>query len=274
MPSHHQSTTHGWPQPLVERLLDEGLAAAAATPVIGVSGLQGTGKSTLAAQLSQAGAARGLCVATLSIDDVYLDRPERERLAAEVHPLLATRGPPGTHDLALAADVLDGLRASATPPAIPRFDKLRDRRLPASAWTRLPARPDVVVFEGWFLGTPPEPPEALGPPVNALERDEDPDGRWRRYCNAALARYQPLWRRIDRLVFLAPPGFEVVPRWRMQQERALAAADPGARPMDEAALLRFVQHYERVSRQALRTLPALADRVIRIDVHREVREEE
>ena len=31
---------------------------------------------------------------------------------------------------------------------------------------------------------------------------------------------------------------------------------------------RFVQHYERVSRQALRTLPAIAERTIRLDAQR------
>src|SRR5690606_17806088 len=62
-----------------------------------------------------------------------------------------------------------------------------------------------------------------------------------------------------------PPGFEVVPEWRWQQEQALRAADPGARGMDRDALLRFVQHYERVSRQALRVLPARADVVVELD---------
>ena len=94
----------------------------------------------------------------------------------------------------------------------------------------------------------------------------DADGRWRRHCNAALARdYPALWRRIDRLLFLQPPGFEVVPEWRWQQEQALRASDPGARGMDRDALARFVQHYERVSRQALRVLPARADVVVELD---------
>ena len=38
--------------------------------------------------------------------------------------------------------------------------------------------------------------------------------------------------------------------------------------MARAQLDRFVQHYERVSRQALRTLPAIADTVVRLDAAR------
>src|SRR5690606_10913395 len=128
---------------------------------------------------------------------------ERKRLAHSVHPLLGTRGPPGTHDLALAVATLDALR-SGHATRLPRFDKLSDRRLPASHWP-IVEDADFIVFEGWFLGTPAQPETALHHPVNALERDDDSDGRWRRYCNAALADACPaLWQRIDRLLFLQP----------------------------------------------------------------------
>src|SRR5690606_23721565 len=133
--------------------------------------------------------------------------------------------------------------------------KLADERLPAGAWPTVDAV-DLVFFEGWFLGTPPQDAAALAAPINALERDADADGRWRRWCNAALGRdYPALWACIDRLLVLQAPSFDVVPEWRWQAEQALAAARPGAPAMDRAAIERFVQHYERTSRQALRTLP-------------------
>ena len=75
--------------------------------VYAIAGLQGCGKSTLATQVAALARERDLRVATLSIDDVYLGRRERQRLARNVHPLLVTRGPPGTHDLALACETLD-----------------------------------------------------------------------------------------------------------------------------------------------------------------------
>ena len=261
----HAAPPHGFGDALVERVLDDALAAGA--KVYGVSGLQGSGKSTLAAQLVAAAQARGLRALAVSIDDFYLDLPERQRLAREVHPLLATRGPPGTHDLALACATLDAL-AAGHEVAVPAFDKLADRRLPPAHWRRCGAV-DLVVFEGWCLGAPAEPEDALAMPLNALERDEDADGRWRRHVNVALVRdYPALWRRIDRLLFLQPPGFEIVPAWRWQQEQALQARDRSRACMTREQVVRFVQHYERVSRQALRTLPGIADAVVHLDAQR------
>ncbi len=261
-------TPTGFDASLVRAALDAARALPAATPVFAITGLQGSGKSTLAAQLVAAAEAEGLRAATLSIDDFYLTRAERERLAREVHPLLATRGPPGTHDLPLALATLDALR-EGRPTALPRFDKLADERLSETRWPRTAGRVDLVVFEGWFLKTPAEPDASLAAPLNALERDEDADGTWRRWCNAALASdYPALWQRIDALWFLRGPGFDVVPEWRWQQEQALQTAAPGRTGMRRSEVERFVQFYERTSRQALRSLPAIAERTLPLDRQR------
>lgn len=169
--------------------------------------------------------------------------------------------------MALAVRTLDALRAGE-PVALPRFDKLDDDRLPESSWERI-ERADLAIFEGWFLKTPPEDDAALVDPLNALEQNEDADGIWRRWCNTALARdYPALWARIDRLWFLQPPDFEVVPGWRWQQEQALQASDPARQVMNRAQVERFVMHYERTSRQALRALPAIADETVALDAMR------
>lgn len=264
----HASGSHGFADDLVTTMLERALGMRTGTPVFGISGLQGSGKSTLAAQMADAATRGGLRVAVLSLDDFYLPRAQRAQLAHDVHPLLATRGPPGTHDTALALRALDALR-SGTDIALPRFDKLADERLPESQWTRVAGQTNLVVFEGWFLGTPAEGAATLEEPVNALERDEDGDGRWRRWCNDALARdYPALWQRIDHLLFLQPPGFEIVPEWRWQQEQGLTSTDPSRTGMDRTQVERFVQHFERVSRQALRTLPAIADLALGLDTTR------
>lgn len=258
-------TAAGFDAPLVERVLADALAPG--VKVYGICGLQGTGKSTLAAQVAALARSRGLRMAVLSVDDFYLGRRERQRLARRVHPLLATRGPPGTHDTALACATLDALR-SGVPVALPRFDKLADTRIAPSRWRRVEAV-DRVLFEGWFLATPPQDAQELREPINAVERDEDPDSTWRRYCNEALAGdYPPLWSRIDRLLFLQPPGFETVPQWRWQQEQSLQSRRAGPYAMDRARVERFVQVFERVSRQALRTLPGIADWTLRLDAER------
>ena len=255
-------------------LVQQALAASAARAgrglrVFGICGLQGSGKSTLAAQLVAAARQAGLAAASVSLDDFYLTAAQRRRLARDVHPLLAIRGPPGTHDLDLALETFDALRRGHTPP-LPRFDKLGDDRLAPERWTRPSAPLDLLVFEGWCLGVPAEAEDAMREPLNPLEREEDPDGRWRRGCNTALARdYPPLWAQVDVLWFLQPPGFETVHAWRGEQDRALQAAHPGHTGMDDAALDRFIQHYERVSRQALRTMPGIADACVALDSERQ-----
>ncbi|UPG95657.1 kinase [Luteibacter aegosomatissinici] len=239
------------------------IAQAAQPFILGISGLQGSGKSTLGAGLIAAAGRRGWGAVTVSLDDVYLTHAERLALSDAVHPLLRTRGVPGTHDLPLLASTLDALGKASPerPVAVPRFEKGRDDRYDEALWPTEAEVPRLVVLEGWCLGVEPQDGAALVEPVNALERDEDPDGTWRRWVNAQLAGYLPLWRRIDALVVLAAPSWDVVARWRGEAEEPLRArGEP--RAMDTAALARFLQHYERLSRHALATLPAKADLLI------------
>jgi hypothetical protein len=58
--------------------------------VLGVSGAQGSGKTTFTGQLASCLAERGFAVATLSLDDFYLTQVERAALARDKHPLFAT----------------------------------------------------------------------------------------------------------------------------------------------------------------------------------------
>ena len=261
----HPPSSAGYAEPFVAAVLDDALARESRSYAI--AGLQGTGKSTLSAQVAALAAGRGLKAVVLSIDDFYLGRRERLALGREVHPLLATRGAPGSHDVALAIATIDALREGRAAK-LPRFDKIADRRLPPSKWP-LARGTDLVLFEGWFQKVPAQRDEELIAPLNALERDEDPDGTWRRWCNDALGRdYPPLWQRIDRMLFLEGPGFEIVPEWRWQQEVTLQQANPDRQAMTRPQVQRFVQFFERVSRQALRTLPAIADRHVRLDATR------
>ncbi|MDQ3286843.1 MAG: kinase [Pseudomonadota bacterium] len=259
------STARGYPPDFVEAVLEDALFHG--SRVYGIAGLQGTGKSTLAAQVIALARDSGLRAVALSIDDFYLGRRDRLQLGRTVHPLLTTRGPPGSHDMALACETLDNLR-DGIPTRLPQFDKISDRRLPKSRWP-LAGEVDLVVFEGWFLKTPPQTEEALNEPVNRLEREEDPDGVWRTYCNKALARdYAPLWIRLDRLLWLHGPGFEVVSGWRWQQEETLQALHPTRTTMSRAQVEHFVQFFERVSRQAWKHLPEIADVTRRVDAQR------
>lgn len=239
--------------------------------IIGLCGAQGSGKTTLAAALVERLALDGVTCATLSIDDLYLTRSQRVDLGRKVHPLLVTRGVPGTHDVRLGMRILASLAAGRTT-RLPRFDKSIDDRAPVEQWFEVTPPLDVLIFEGWCVGALPEPAHALTAPVNALEEREDPEGIWRRYVNDALAgSYQDLFAAIDRLVLLAAPSFGVVMTWRRQQEQLLRARVPGrAGIMDDAAIARFIQHFERITRHILRAMPTHADLVLQLDEKRRI----
>lgn len=263
LPDDYAATVDRWWRPLAEAIAAR-RKALGRNVLIGINGAQGTGKSTLCLFLELLlRREHGLSTATISLDDLYLTKAERQQLAAEVHPLFATRGVPGTHDIALGNAAIDALLAGSGPVPLPRFDKSHDDRAPRADWPVVTAPVDVVLIEGWFTGAAPADPLALAEPVNALERDEDADVRWRTFSNEALAvPYAALFDRLDLLIMLAPPGFEQVREWRELQEQKLR--ERTGRGMSAAEVSRFVDHYERLTRHMLATLPARADLVVRI----------
>ncbi|WP_430388075.1 kinase [Dyella sp. 20L07] len=259
---------------LAGHLLDQyaGRIARSRRPyLLGLSGLQGSGKSTLAREMKAQAEARGWPTEVLSLDDFYYSRSERELLAQQIHPLLRTRGVPGTHEIELLLSVLAALPQASEklPVTYPRFDKGRDTRMPPSKWPRVTRPPKLVILEGWAMGIRPQTLAALEEPINSLERDEDPEGTWRHWVNKQLRGYQPLWRKLDALIVLQAPNWEVVRKWRSEQEEdLLARRAPLA--MDAATMARFLAHFERLSRHALASLPELADTSVEYDDNRHV----
>jgi D-glycerate 3-kinase len=253
--------------PMVTRLLQE--RAERDIRIVGVNGAQGSGKSTLARLMKGAlEQAAGLNVAVLSIDDVYLTRAEREALASRVHPLLQTRGVPGTHDIGLLSACLEELRAlpGGAATKIPRFDKSNDDRLPEEYWQKVPGEVDLVILEGWCVGSTPQQARELVEPVNKLEETQDQSGIWRTYVNEQLqGAYANVFAKIDYLVFLQVPDFDSVYRWRLEQEEKLRSGENiGDSVMDEDEIAAFIQHYERLTRHNLASMPSQADVVLEL----------
>ena len=247
-------------------------------PIIGISGPQGSGKSTFTAFASAIlENAYKYRVASFSIDDFYYTRAERNQLSRKVHPLLITRGVPGTHDVSLALDVFKKLR-SAGPESItqiPVFDKAVDDRLPQNMWNTFKGRPDIILFEGWCVGARPEPAKELLNPVNDFERESDIDHTFRDYVNEKLgSEYTKWFSEIDFLVMLKVRSFDQVYQWRLLQEiklreKNLALGKKSLQIMSENELKFFISHYERTTRNMLSEMPSRANMVMHIgDDHR------
>ncbi len=255
-------------QPLLEQLcLLEGDRQQ--TLIVGINGAQGTGKSTLGDFLVTGVAEQaGLNAVSLSLDDLYLSKAGRERLAGQIHPLLKIRGVPGTHDLHLAELFFDQLFNQDEPSVqVPRFDKSVDDRQNKELWPWVDKPIDLLVLEGWCVGCLQQPDSALDEPLNALEREEDANGAWRKFVNRSLIEYQlKLWSRLDCLVMLQAPNFEQVYEWRSRQEEKLVQRTGTPTELSNAdAMQRFISHYERLTRWMLQEMPQRADWVFELD---------
>lgn len=242
------------------------------TQVVGVCGAQGSGKSTVCRLLGTVlGEAFDTPAVALSIDDMYETRERRAELAAQTHSLFATRGVPGTHDVALGLSTIEELGALQTGQtmALPTFDKATDTRLARHRWRRQRGPVATILFEGWCVGALAQSEAALMDPINILERNEDPDGVWRRAVNARLrGDYQQLFAPIDVLILLRVDGMHRVFQWRRLQEHKLARTAPAnadSRIMTDEQVDRFIMHYERLTRHILAEMPGRADIVFDLD---------
>lgn len=239
--------------------------------LLGINGAQGTGKSTLAAYLQWVLAVENdWCVVVLCIDDFYLPQQERQRLAEDIHPLMQTRGVPGTHDIQMLAHCVQqlGQLEQGNTLSIPRFDKALDERASEDTWPLISGPVDLIILEGWCVGSAPQSEEELLQPVNTLEQEQDASGIWRRYVNAQLGQhYADLFAKLDALIFLQAPNFDAVYRWRLEQEQKLAATSShsGSRIMNREQTALFVEHFERLSKANLQALPGTADAVVELD---------
>ena len=254
------------------------LAEASFRPIIvGLNGAQGSGKSTLSQYLKQMMPMQlGVDCHILSIDDFYLSKAKRKRLAASVHPLLAIRGVPGTHDVPRLLEALAGfMEPGVQSVTVPIFDKLKDDRIKKVQKIQKSAKPTVILFEGWCVGVPAQRQLALSVPASSFEFSNDNSGVWRSYVNERLgAEYVDVFKLLDRLSMLKPPCFEVVYDWRVDQEVRLVArrsqelTDASIRGMSVKEVGEFVENFRRLTCHAIEVLPDLADETWELQANR------
>ncbi len=271
LPDSYRGLIKEWFAPLSETIKTHQKSASRPL-IVGINGAQGSGKSTLAACLQFLLEQQGLHAVSLSLDDFYFTRSERQKLASGIHPLLATRGVPGTHDIALARKTLSDLLHRHLPVFVPRFNKATDDRSPPELAECITEPVDIILLEGWCLGTTAEDEAALSEAVNDLEADEDKDGQWRRYVNEQLAHFYPaLFDLVDIWVMLKAPSFDCIYQWRLEQENKLRQnAQQQSQVMDEQQLSRFIKFYQRITQHTLKTLPQRVHYLFELNASRQI----
>lgn len=238
------------------------------TKIIGLSGGQGSGKSTISNVLRIVlKEAYNLNTVTFSIDDFYKTLSERKKMSKQINPLFLTRGVPGTHDTSLLLKCLKSLKkVKFKRIKIPRFDKSIDDRMKKENWQKVNKKPDIVIFEGWCVGVTPQKKKDLLVPLNRLEKEKDKDMIWRNYVNKELnLNYKKIFRLIDQNIFLKVPSFKHVYKWRLLQERKLKTTSNGNKIMSNEEIKNFIMFYERITKHMLKNFSKIARYTIKVD---------
>ncbi len=236
--------------------------------IVGLSGAQGTGKTTISSILKIVLKNKyNLNVISFSIDDYYKTLKDRKIMSKNINKLFITRGVPGTHDVKLLLSHLKKLnKRNFREFSIPKFDKSIDDRLIKSKWKKIKKKPDIVIFEGWCVGAKAQNLRKLKKPINSLEKIEDNNMKWREKTNNELKmNYKKIFKFLDTLIFLKIPSFKYVFKWRLLQEKKLGKKTKGKRIMNKKELKRFIMFYERITKNMITDLSKISDIKVNLD---------
>ena len=238
------------------------------TKIIGLSGGQGAGKSTITSILKFILKRKyGLNLCCFSIDDFYKTKSERKKISKKIHPLFLTRGVPGTHDIPLINKTFKKLREKNFKPVlIPKFDKSTDDRFKKSKWQKIKNPPDIIIFEGWCIGARHQKNNDLKTSLNLIEKKYDIDLTWRRTVNRYLKnQYKKLFYKVDKLVYLKAPNFNHIFKWRLLQEQKMKLTSKSKKTMSKPKVKEFIMYYERITRNMMRDFSKISDLTVFLD---------
>jgi D-glycerate 3-kinase len=228
--------------------------------VLGITGLQGSGKSTWASKVVEIlTSEHQLTTITVSLDDFYKthDGLTTQRDQDPKNGLYRVRGQPGTHDEQLAARFFKDLEAYSGEGElkIPSFDKSQfsgeGDRAPESEWHSVSLKPDVVVFEGWCVGFQPLPDSAIEEkyshavagnlPINTPAQHQlshllEVNDNLRRYCDAFMGP-----QHFDFFIHIDTSDLHNVYIWRLEQEHKMIAAKGSG--MSDEQVRAFIDGY-------------------------------
>ena len=238
------------------------------TQIIGLTGGQGSGKSTISNILKIILKEKyKLETIVFSIDDFYKTLKERKIMSKKISPLFLTRGVPGTHDTKMLYNCIKNLKRSKFKRMmLPKFNKATDDRMQKKKWVKVKKKPNIVIFEGWCVGAEPQKNKDLLVPINELEKDNDKKKIWRNKVNQELKKnYKKIFQLIDKIIFLKVPSFKHVFKWRLLQEKKLRIISKGSKTMSGNQIKNFIMYYERLTKHMLKTFIYKADSIVKVD---------
>ena len=235
-----------------------------------LSGSQGSGKSTLGKLLKLViEKFYKKKVMLLSIDDYYLSKNERIKLSKKIHPLLLTRGVPGTHDIKALKYHINQFQNQNFPISTPIFNKLKDD---ISKKRKVIHNAQILLLEGWCCGSVPIANQYLFKNINSLENTYDKNTNWRKYYNSLLRNeYKSVFSLFDKKIYIKAPSFKYVLKWRYAQEKRNASNSDNKNIMNKAKLKEFIQHYEKLTKWMMLTMPNQADILIKINSNQKIK---
>ena len=245
--------------------------------IAGLAGGQGTGKTTTSSLIKIILTKYfKLKVFRISIDDFYKTRKERIDLSKRVHPMLLTRGVPGTHDINMMLSFFRKAKSKKFKKLkLPTFNKAIDDRFNKKKWYDLNQKPDVIIFEGWCVGAKPEKNITLKKTINLMEKAKDQKQIWRKYVNQQLKyKYKNLYSHLNCLIYLKAKNFSLLQKWRLKQERKLllkSKKNSKLKIMNKENVLSFMQTYQRITQNMFRNMPKYASIVLNLNSNHQIK---
>ena len=244
---------------------------------VGLAGGQGTGKTTTSSLIKIILSKYfNLNVFKISIDDFYKTRKERISLSKRVHPMLLTRGVPGTHDINMMLNFFKKSKIKKFKRLkLPTFNKAIDDRFSKKYCYDLKKKPDVIIFEGWCVGAKSETNNTLRKTINLMEKTKDQNQIWRKYVNDQLkTKYKKLYSQLNCLIYLKAKNFSLLQKWRLKQERKLwikSKKNSNTKIMTKEDVLSFMQTYQRITQNMFRSMPKYASIIINLNNNHQIK---
>ena len=244
---------------------------------VGLAGGQGTGKTTISSLIKIILTKYfKLKVFRISIDDFYKTRKERLKLSKRLHPMLLTRGVPGTHNINMMLNFFKKSKSKKFKRLkLPTFDKAIDDRSKKDKWYDLREKPDVIIFEGWCVGARSEKNVTLKKTINSMEKFDDQKQIWRKYVNQQLkTKYKNLYSQLNCLIYLKAKNFKLLQKWRLKQERKLWLKNKKSaklKIMDKADVIRFMQTYQRITQNMFKNMPKYASIIFNLNSNHQIK---